>query len=313
MRVQGIALVIAGALSLPLGCESPPEAFAPSRTIATSPPPLDAGPIPVQAQEDRLSRFLAIAAGTAPLPAVNSPDWRALREAAFVTLGSEVTSSTPVDIVAEVLARTRDTRGLEALRRWVTRSNIPPDERRAIVLSLLRVPGPALRSLPRSLLELGEASAHVGAPYPLGALNDAMGARGQTSLRALALALAHAIGDDQARSFLRNIAEDRTRSLPRPDVLAQIRCPEGWTLDRSEAEALASDRLIALSLIGDRSLFERAAHSPSEPLLVRTWSRAMLAPRDAKRAQARADAAADKSNRSSKQPWEYYRAGAPCR
>jgi len=82
------------------------------------------------------------------------------------------------------------------------------------------------------------------------------------------------IDSDAARTALRRIADDRSRTLPVEDTWDLLRagCAPGGA-DDSLARALSSERWLALVMLGDRDALGAAARDPSEPAFFRKWSK----------------------------------------
>jgi hypothetical protein len=69
---------------------------------------------------------------------------------------------------------------------------------------------------------------------------------------------------------------DRARSAPDPRTLRALACKPGQVRVELEAQAAASLRILALSMLRDRALLAAVAADATEPALVRHWARRIL-------------------------------------
>jgi hypothetical protein len=95
------------------------------------------------------------------------------------------------------------------------------------------------------------------------------------SLHTNALAIAAVLPGSGGQALLRRIAEDRERSAPNPRTLAALTCPAKRVRIELEAQAIASLRIMAISLLRDAALFRRIMADSREPALVRHWASRM--------------------------------------
>jgi len=108
----------------------------------------------------------------------------------------------------------------------------------------------------------------------LGLYSEAVGMAAEATACVYALSIAAEIEDDQARTFLREIAMDRSRSGPSPNARSFFACCYG-KCQQDEARALTSIRLIALAFLNDKSLARAIARDHSESGFIRKWAGAM--------------------------------------
>jgi hypothetical protein len=108
-----------------------------------------------------------------------------------------------------------------------------------------------------------------------GAFSKVLGMDAYVSMHVRALALAAALPGGEGRALLRRIAEDRRASAPNPRTLAALKCGPGEVRIELEARAIASLRIMSLSILDDASFMRKVAADPTEHSLVRHWARRM--------------------------------------
>jgi hypothetical protein len=111
---------------------------------------------------------------------------------------------------------------------------------------------------------------------PSGLLGAALEMEVAMSVHGLALGLALSLPGPEGPELVRRYAMDRARSAPDPRTLRALRCKPGQVRVELEAQAAASPRILALSMLRDRALLAAVAADATEPTLVRHWARRML-------------------------------------
>jgi hypothetical protein len=184
---------------------------------------------------------------------------------------------TAAQAVADALARIGSPATADALRTWFgNRRAIMAHRIEAFVayIHAWNISSTApVSSLQLILDEDSWTSVVVGNCYP----QLPIGGFGvECSARAAALAGLLRNGSQEARDMLSRIATDKTRSGPNPRTLAALTCPPDGHRDEFVAEALASERLIALALLHDVAMLRAVAADPSEPAFLRKWVQLIL-------------------------------------
>jgi hypothetical protein len=277
-----------------------PALAAPSSRATAEPVPKasasSAGSAP--ATED-LELFLE-AADTdveAPYPRDDKASRKLYGEAASRLIGEQAAQwDPPASSVAFALARTSDPRGPAALAAWAARPSTLRWHRLIALHEMGQRPRAEYLAAVKAILANDALASELSSSQDLGLYSDAVGLRGMGSTWASALTVAAAIGSDEARAFVREVALDRTRSAPDPRTLAALvcdrsdkrgRCPEaesrphdpmarycgqGRRRVEDEARALSSVRLIALAILGDIALAQAIANDATEPAFIRRWA-----------------------------------------
>jgi len=80
-----------------------------------------------------------------------------------------------------------------------------------------------------------------------------------------------AINSEEARAELRRVATNPALTAPNPLTLTALGCPKGNPRDDSLAQALASERWLALVLLGERALLQTAASEADAPPFFKKW------------------------------------------
>jgi hypothetical protein len=197
-------------------------------------------------------------------------------QAGGVLLDRDPPTYRSASIVAEVLAQSNDPRVEAAMIDWAA----APTARRHIHVILWGMsarPRAAYLEPLRTLLADEELGAVIERWTREGRFAEALGIRTVRSVHAHALRVAAALPGPQGRELVRRIAVDRAASAPDPKVLAALQCPAGEVRIEIEARGLASRRIMALDALDDRELMAKIRDDPSEPELVRYWTRRMLA------------------------------------
>jgi hypothetical protein len=117
------------------------------------------------------------------------------------------------------------------------------------------------------------------------------------------LASLSAIDSDAARAALQRISEDKARTAPNPETLSTLGCAPGHR-DDSLAMALASERWLALVMLGDRAALRAASVEPNAPAFFRKWCALAAEQKPYFKAPPGGD---------SDDPFEVLRWSAPCR
>ncbi|MDQ2644136.1 MAG: hypothetical protein M3020_09995 [Myxococcota bacterium] len=241
---------------------------ASSSTPSVAPPPVD----PKLSVERSL-----IDAADADLGGLPS-DYRALAASAGVN-PRLIDSLSPLRAVAEGLAALKTPGALAALARWAANPRAALHNRVYAFLELSKLDGfdlePYLPAFEAVLLEPDFGSIVVNVTGLRGALaKQLISYYDNCTAQCEALRLLRERGGERGLALVRRIAEDRSRSEPNAAAIASFDCGSG--MDREVAQALTSERLLALSVLDDPELLARVAADPTEPPLIRRWSRRML-------------------------------------
>jgi hypothetical protein len=233
----------------------------------------------------------------APYPREDQASADLYSEAASRLIGEQaVLWDPPAWSVAFTLSRTSDPRGPAALAAWAARPSTLRLHRLIALYEMELHPQAEYLAAVKAILANDAVASELSITLPLGLYSDAVGLRAMRSTWASALTVAAAIGSDEARAFVREVALDRTRSAPDPRTLAALvcdrsdkrgRCPEaesrphdpmarycgqGRRRVEDEARALSSVRLIALAILGDIALAQAIANDATEPAFIRRWA-----------------------------------------
>ena len=197
---------------------------------------------------------------------------RMYAEAAAALLGGQVFSTVAAgETVARVLSRTSDPRGPQALAEWAI---TPTTNRMHLTYALSAMadqPRPEYLAVAKAILGSNDFADQYERRLNVGLYSDAVGAPALGSTWTLALYIASKIGNDDARSFLREVAMDRTRAIADPRVVKILVCCNGKRIE-DEARALATVRLVALGLLKDKALAHAVAEDKTEPPFIRKWA-----------------------------------------
>jgi len=198
-------------------------------------------------------------------------------EAASRLLGETVPNQRAGTTVALVLSRISDPRGPQALAEWAMRPTTDPWHFTYALEAIRERPRAEYLQVVKAILaDNGYAGAYSGV-IDLGLYSKALGLRAEASTWALALSIAAKIANDDARSFLREVAMDRNRSAPHTELREAFTCCccSYGKCNEDEARALSSIRIVALSLLNDKGLASAIAHDSSEPAFIRKWARTL--------------------------------------
>jgi len=282
MRRAFTRLALLGLSGLVCGCRAPAPADSGSRQeTATISPAGDAGDAGAAAeadagappsQADPLEVFLEAARTDVerPYPVYSREEDPYYALARVLLVGQKLPAPSAPTVITEVLATSADPRALPALLSWVPSSRFATE-----ALEQMSV-HPRLEYL--ATIEAILAREDVTQRFfwgACGAFCEVLGLAAKRSAHVLALQLAAVLPGPEGRALLRRVATDRAASAPNPRTLAALVCNLGRTRIEPEARALASQRIMALSILGDRALMRRIARDPSEPSLVRTWAQRM--------------------------------------
>jgi hypothetical protein len=279
------------ACALAVGCRRPPHpagAGGDAALVANAGPRDDAGVIDGsddasdgRAHDEVLEVFLEAARTnlSRPYPADQPDSLARYAEAATELQGRRgFFGAGPVYVlVAETLARSDDTRGHRALAAWANdpraRPHLPD-----LVLGMTTAPRAEWLEVARMLLadpSFAEVRGQVLAS-PGGLIGQALGMFVATSLQGQALGLALGAPGPEGRALVQSYANDRAKSAPDPRTLRALTCGPGQVRVEIEAQALASLRILALSMLGERAELTAIVTDPREPALVRHWAKRML-------------------------------------
>jgi hypothetical protein len=189
-------------------------------------------------------------------------------------------------IVMLVLARSNDTRAARALMEWTVKPVTPLPEVHELLTMMSGYPRTGYLETVKAILANQDLARHIVLTSE-GELSQVMWMSLQVSLHVTALELAVRLPGDEGRALVRSIALDRAASGSNPLTLAALTCPRGWVRVEAEAQALASLRVMALSVLADRALMRAVAADPREPPLVRQWAQKMSVGRQEKNLDAR--------------------------
>lgn len=180
----------------------------------------------------------------------------------------------PAMIVLLVLDQWNDERAARALVDWATSPGISPSNLSGVLSVMRGHPRAMYLEAVRAALA-NEDLAGIIVSTNGGAFRKNLGMEVHVSMHVVALELAAALPGDDGRALLRRIAEDRKASAPNPRTLAALSCPRGTMRVEQEARAIASLRIMSLSILDDPALLRKVGDDPTEHSLVRYWSRRM--------------------------------------
>lgn len=189
-----------------------------------------------------------------------------------------VAAQKPEEAVAEALALAGTPESEAALTAWVIGPSNNLSHRAIALKRLLRSPKPDYLPVFEAVLLSSEfAGLILQGTAPQGLVNGALKATFvQCSAYCATLGAIRKLHLPQADSIIQQIATDRARSGPSPETLRAFTCEEGAHVVPDVAAALASERLWALSTLGDLELLRTIVDDPSESKLIRDWGRRML-------------------------------------
>jgi hypothetical protein len=253
----------------------------------------DAGASDAGSRAELLEIFLEAARTNLerPYPASQRGSRARYRDAATSLLGMDRFNHgrSAASHVARVLARVEEDRAHQALMAWAAtpaaREHLPD-----ILPRMVERPRAEYLATCKAILQdptLAEVVL-VSFENPAGLLGDALEMEVTMSVHALALGLALSLPGPDGPELVRRYAMDRARSAPDPRTLKALTCAAGQVRVELEAQAAASLRILALSMLGDRALLATVSNDATEPALVRHWARRMLLGRLDRRADPRA-------------------------
>lgn len=273
----GGALALLGLVTLRACPARAPEGNAASAASAAQ-VVLDAG---VSAPIDLLAPFLEAARSDLARPYPADAKERYAEAARALRDTEEETDWESAQIVADALGRSSDPRAIPALAAWAGAKETANEHRIAALYVMRSEPRAEYLEAVLAILASEDLAAAITITDS-GAYCEALEVGAKVSLHALALEVALAIPTPAARALLLRVAQDRAASAPNARTLAALGCEAGQKRIEDEAQAVASLRLMALSLLEDKALLRAIAKDPSEPPLVRRWAGRMARGKPAK-------------------------------
>ncbi|MFT3766435.1 MAG: hypothetical protein QM820_13120 [Minicystis sp.] len=279
-------LVLAGSMALVPACGTRSQGTGDGGSETAT-----AGAGDAAAPVDRLEVFLEAARTdlARPYPGARAGSRERYAEAAGSLVDAVPLKWDSAQIVAEVLARSSDPRAARALMDWAAAPATADDHRFTALASMRLHPRTEYLETVAAILARDELAGVIVPTYS-GAYCAALEVGARVSLHEIALEVAAAVPGEDGRALLRRIAGDRAASAPNPRTLAALSCEGGKARVESEAQAIASLRIMALSLLRDEALMRKIGEDAGELPLVRTWATRMAkgkpAHRDARAARA---------------------------
>lgn len=215
-----------------------------------------------------------------PYPAGQRGSRVRYRDAATALLGEDRLNASrgAVNHVARVLARVEEEQARQALMAWAlmpaAREHLPD-----ILSHMAQRPRAEYLATCKALLDEPALASVIDHSFELdsGLLGEALGMMlAATSMRAMVLATALYLPTPDGPALVRRYAMDRAHSAPDPRTLRALKCRPGQVRVEEEAQAVASLRILMLSLLRDRALLTTVAADPTDSPLVRHWARRML-------------------------------------
>lgn len=282
LRPRGVATIACAAL---IACRTPANVGGTgggSGAATSFEAPLDGGDAAAAPSRGELLEIFLDAARTnleRPYPASGRGSRARYRKAADALLGPDRFHhwARSASHVARVLATVDEDVAHRTLMAWATapaaREHLPD-----ILLRMTEHPRAEYLATAEAVLAAPElaSTTFVSFENPAGLLGDALEMQVTMSVHGLALGLALALPGPEGVALVKRYATDRTKSAPDALTLRALTCKPGQQRVELEAQAAASLRVLALSMLGDRALLGTVAGDPAEPALVRHWARRML-------------------------------------